>query len=60
MTGESIDIPDEANDIYNWVFGSEELDDENICKEEQSYSFSDLVALVFDVPDVLPTPFLYI
>ena len=37
LTGESIDIPDEANDILDWVFGSEELD-ENNCEEEQSYS----------------------
>ena len=44
MAGESIDVPDEANDILDWVFGSEELeydeeyDEENIFEEEQSDS----------------------
>ena len=44
VAGESIDVPDEANDILDWVFGSEELeydeecDEENIFEEEQSDS----------------------
>ena len=44
VAGESIDVPDEANDILDWEFGSEELeydeeyDEENIFDEEQSDS----------------------
>ena len=60
VTGESIDIPDETNDIYDRVFGSETLDDENICKEEQSYSLSNIVALGLDVPDVAYTVSVYL
>ena len=36
MTAESADIPEEASDIVDWVFGTEEQDDEEaFCEKEQ-------------------------
>ncbi len=38
VTRESSDVPDEANDILDWVFGSEELEYEEEIDEDQSNS----------------------
>ena len=37
VTGESTGVPDDANDIMDWVFGCEDLE-ENFIEDEQSDS----------------------
>ncbi len=46
MTAESADIPEEASDIVDWVFGTEEQDDEEaFCEKEQLSYWNRLICI---------------